>query len=192
MCILNSSKKNYPNKDKVAAYLRSWDFNNGAKLMEFSWIGNKFVEAFESLIVKDKGKYAGLPIIVAGDYADPEPLTTNNAEWNIYGLAGEFGKKLMPSDFAETKNYRYLINEDKGVFFDTERAFISYKDEDGEIWQVHPLTILCCDGNGRGGGDYHKKHRMVGAWKRNVVVVSDERPDETKYREVYYKFYEKW
>jgi hypothetical protein len=59
---------------------------------------------------------------------------------------------------------------------------------------MHPLTLLCSDGcNGgesRGGGDYHHKHRMIGAWRRNVVVTSDNRPDEKEYREVYYKFYD--
>lgn len=33
---------------------------------------------------------------------------------------------------------------------------------------------------------------MIGAWKRNVVVTSDNRPDEKEYREVFYNFYEKW
>lgn len=195
LVVLNSKKKNYPNKKKVAAYLESWDYQQGAKLMEFSWVGNHFVGRLENLINKENGKYAGYPVIVAGDYADDEPLTLKGEKWNIYNLAEEFGHKIEPEEAPEPKHYRYVINEDKKVFIDTERMKVVYEGEwQGEPYtmQVHPLSILCSDGcNGgdaRGGGDYHHKHRMVGAWRRNVVVVSDNRPDESEYREVFYNF----
>ena len=185
LVLLNSRKKTYPNKKKVKVYLQSWDFDQGAKLMEFSWIGNEFVGRLEALINKESGKYAGYPVIVAGDYADEEPYTLEGKKWNIYDLASVFGKKIEPKDAPEPKHYRYVINEDKKVFIDCERV----KSFDG--WRVHPLPILCCDGCYRGSGDYHNKHREVGAWKRNVVVTSDNRPDEKEYREVFYNFYEK-
>lgn len=197
LCILNSHKKNYPNSKKVEAYLTSWEYNNGAKLCEFSWVGNHFVATLEELINKEHGKYAYYPIIVAGDYADAEPLTLNGENWNIYDLAEKFGKEIKPSEAPKPHHYRYIINEDKKVFFDCERAYkqkIKFRDGCIEYWQMHPLTLLCSDGcNGgesRGGGDYHHKHRMIGAWRRNVVVTSDNRPDEKEYREVYYKFYD--
>jgi hypothetical protein len=199
LVLLNSHKKSYPNKKKVAAYLRSWDFNQGAKLMEFSWIGNNFVGCLEALINKESGEYAGYPVIVAGDYADEEPYTLNGEKWNIYQLASEYGHGIKPEDAPTPKHYRYVINEDKKVFIDCERMRVCGTTEwEGEktTWQVHPLTILCSDGcNGgdaRGGGDYRTKHREVGAWRRNVVVTSDNRPDESEYREVFYDFYEKW
>ena len=40
-------------KNPVEATLRSWDFQNGAKLMEHSWIGNSLVNAFIHLIGED-------------------------------------------------------------------------------------------------------------------------------------------
>ena len=198
LVLLNSKKKSYPNKKKVAAYLSAWDYDNGAKLTEFSWLGNRFVGTFEALINKENGMYAGYPVIVAGDYADEEPYTLDGEKWNIYHLASEFGHKIEPSEAPKPKHYRYVINEDKKVFIDCERMRVCgvYEDEDGRTeYKMHPLTILCSDGcNGgfaRGGGDYHNKHRMVGAWRRNVVVTSDNRPNEDEYREVFYDFYEK-
>lgn len=198
ICFLNSKKKSYPNKKKVAAYLRPWDYGQGAKLMEFSWIGNELVGRLEALINKESGKYAGYPVIIAGDYADEEPYPLNGEKWTIYQLAAEFGHRIEPEEAPEPKHYRYIINEDKKVFMDCNRVKISQVTEwegEKEIWKVHPLTILCSDGcNGgmpRGGGDYYNKHRMVGSWRRNVVVTSDNRPDENEYREVFYNFYEK-
>ena len=66
ICRLASKKKNYPNKEKVVEYLSSYDYGNGAKLMEFSWKDNRFVGALENLINKENGSWAGSPIIVAG------------------------------------------------------------------------------------------------------------------------------
>lgn len=196
LVVLNTKKKSAKNSDKIKAYMKSWDFEQGAKLMEFSWIGNHFVEYLESLINKENGVFAYYPIIVAGDYADEEPNTYNKEKWNIYQLCDVFGERLTPEWFAKNcikhKHYRYIINEDKMVFIDTERmrkCNVGYGDEK---WQVHPLTILLSDGNGRGGGDYGKKHREVGSWKRNVVLTSDNRPNEDEYREVFYDFYEEW
>ena len=199
LVVLNTHKKSAKNAEKIKAYMMSWDFDQGAKLMEFSWIGNHFVEYLESLINKENGLFAGYPVVVAGDYADEEPNTYKKEKLNIYQLCEEFGEKLTPEWFAknniEHKHYRYVINEDKKVFIDTQRMKSCGTTEwqGGKInWQVNPLTLLLADGNGRGGGDYHKEHREVGAWRRNVVVTSDNRPDEKEYREVFYNFYEKW
>lgn len=203
LIVLNKYKKNAKNCEKINSYMETWDFNQGAKLMEFSWIGNNFVSLFESLINKEHGMFAGYPIIVAGDYADEEPNTYKKEKLNLYTLCCEFGQRLTKKFFnahnIEPKHYRYVINEDKGLFIDTERMkVINTTEYDGITikWQVHPLTILCCDGNGRGNGDLNSdtnpNKRQIGAWRRNVVVVSDNRPDETKYREVFYDFREKW
>lgn len=50
---LASKKKNYPNKEKAVEYLSSYDYDNGAKLTEFSWKNNNFVGALENLINKE-------------------------------------------------------------------------------------------------------------------------------------------
>ena len=201
MVVLNTHKKNAKNCDKIKVYMESWSFDQGAKLMEFSWMGNKFVEHLESLINLENGPFAHCPIIVAGDYADAEPNKYNNEKVNIYDLTIDFGKELTPDWFEKhnikPQHYRYLINETKGVFFDTERVkHCDVSEYEGKkyFWKVHPLPILCCDGNGRGGGDLHsrKNMRAIGSWRRNVVVTSNNRPDESVYREVFYNFTDKF
>ena len=186
LVILNDHKKTYPNKKKVNSWLYSHEFDNGSKLMEFSYIDNHFVGTFEELINKEHGKFAGYPVICAGDYADDEPYKLNGEKMNIYSLCDDYGKEIKKDDAPKPKHYRYIINETKGLFFDTDRV---KEDKDG--YKIHPLPLLIADGNGRGGGDYEgKNERMIGSWKRNVVVTSDNRPDEAKYREVFYNFRE--
>lgn len=199
---LNSHKKNYPNKDKVRATMCPWVFNQGAKIMEFSYIGNNWVGRIENLINIDNenGRLAGTNILFAGDYADEETDKYSGEKVNVYSLASESGLDITPETAPEPRHYRYLINKTKKVFFDMDKVKVFHTStyEDGEVckWQVHPLPLLCNDGciggEPRGGGDYSNKHREVGAWRRNVVVTSDNRPDENEYREVFYNFYEKW
>lgn len=182
---LASKKKNYPNKEKVVEYLSSYDYENGAKLMEFSWKNNNFVGALENLINKENGAWAGSPIIVSGDYADEEPYTLNGEKWTIYSLAREYGTKL---EDIEAKHYRYFINEDKKQFFDVEKC-----KANNAGWTINPLPLLLADGNGKGGGDYSGvNEKRVGCWKRNIVVTSDNRPDENEYKEIFINFIENW
>lgn len=197
---LNSHKKNYPNKDKVKATMCTWYFDSGAKLMEFSYIGNKFVGTIENLINIDNenGRLAGSPILFAGDYANEEPYTLNGKKVTMYELAKNSRLDITPETAPEPRHYRYLINKTKKVFFDMNRVKVCDTTEyEGETieWRIHPLPLLCNDGciGGipLGGGDYSNKHREVGAWRRNVVVTSDNRPDDNEYREVFYNFYEK-
>jgi hypothetical protein len=51
-----------------------------------------------------------------------------------------------------------------------------FPDKDG--WQIHPLPLLTCEGNGRGGGDYGgNDQNLVGLWARNTISVSNDIPD---------------
>lgn len=148
--------------------------------MEFSWKDNNFVGALEHLINKENGKWAGSPIIVAGDYADDEPL--NGEVNNIYGLTRKYGKVLTD---IPAEHYRYFINEDTKEFVDIENC----KADKYRV--IHPLPLLLADGNGRGGGDYYGENlSRVGSWKRNVVVTSNNRPDESEYKEINITFKE--
>ena len=45
-------------------------------------------------------------------------------------------------------------------------------------YKVHPLPLLTCEGNGRGGGDYRPEdHPLIGIWARDVISVEKEKPD---------------
>ena len=58
--------------------------------------------------------------------------------------------------------------------------------DEGNTWTIHPLPILTCIGNGRGGGDYYGTNMdMVGAWAMDRITFTEEWP--VAYREVEYQ-----
>ena len=160
--------------------------------MEHSYVGNVFVKAFESLI-KDKPA----SVVWAGDYAEPEKegspyfipslnevkkLENSNAEdHNLYDLCGakenykEFKyaglsfKKMKPK--VPEFNCQYIVNNTKQQFVDITK---SPKDSDG--YQIHPLPLLTCEGNGQGGGDYYRRNKHIGIWALDEIYVSNKKP----------------
>ncbi len=93
---------------KVEHWFNCYDFSNGAKLMEHSYIGNDFVAAVESLLAQE----APRRVVWAGDYADAEPdsetggplivksdmYTAGEGEANLYVLAELSGKDPLRPD----------------------------------------------------------------------------------------------
>jgi hypothetical protein len=154
-------------------FVYSHAYGNGLKLMEHSWIGNPFVGIVEDLVAEG-GAWHGDRIVWAGDYADDE----KNRKSNLWSLIGDKDKNEIKPEPTKNK-YRYVVNLDTEEFVDTKKVPLSeVYEEDGKEWpfQIHPLPILTCEGNGRGGGDLHKKSDLVGKWARNRVIVSKRKP----------------
>jgi len=163
----------------------SHDYGSGLKLMEHSWIGNGFVEVVERLIAKG-GAWFGSRIVWAGDYADPEKDAEGNDmkiehegklyDLNLYGMYGDDKHKIKPVfEKLKGRKLRFLKNLDTKEFVDLNKV-----PADGDGWNIHPLPLLTCEGNGRGGGDYHKESELVGKWARNRVVMQRNRPRSGK------------
>ena len=169
----------------------SWDFGSGAKLMEHSWMKNPFVKFVENLIAED-GVWHGKRIVWAGDYADTEPIKYGNdivdenkddSNRNLYELSDVV---IKLTSGQKLKHYRYIINESKKEFVDKNKC---PKDNDG--WRIHPLPLLTCEGNGRGGGDYHGDNMdFVSIWARDIITVSSKKPKG--YKEIKPDFLENW
>lgn len=180
--------------------------NNGAKLMEHSYIGNYYVKAYELALAN---KFYGYPFVWVGDYSD-EMFNTD-----VYTKANEFidnktiqtakkkgfypiqdsirFEKICPDGSIETKfeqdfiqkvvteknynklpEYKYLINLDKKVFV----KLPTYKPK---TWTIHPLPLLCAEGNQRGGGDYYGTNAiLVGEWAYDRIGIANELPDDIK------------
>lgn len=184
--------------NKPEIYASSWDFQNGAKLMEHSYIGNTLVGAVEYMIEDDEAK-----IVWAGDYADGEQ---DNEENNIYDIVDNEDNNVMkitPQYFAKekkkgvdyicamfqrtSKRTRYIINHTKKQFVDKTKCPVS-NDE----WKlsINPLPLLTAEGNGRGGGDYNGVNcNLVGSWARNLISVSVNHPGDD-YEEIIPNFME--
>lgn len=178
-------------KKTPIGFAYSHDFGSGLKLMEHSWAKNDFVGFIESLFKKGMAFYKS-PIVWAGDYADEEPFENLSKEVvdslvaegykldelkkrgaTLYSIASHSAPKLRPNthrieDFKILKanETRYLVNHDKKEFVDKTKT---PRDDDG--WRIHPLPLLTCEGNGRGGGDYRGESELVGRWARDVISV---------------------
>ena len=168
--------------EEVKCWMYSHEYDNGMKLMEHSWLANGFVRTFESLLAETPQR-----VVWAGDYADEEPNRTytydgKEHEANLYNLC-EDTLKVRPN--IQEKYYRYLINHTKGLYIDKNKIPVSDVWTDpktGKKWdfQIHPLPLLTCEGNGRGGGDYRKEEEIVGTWARDVISVSTTKPKGLK------------
>lgn len=162
------------------SYVSSHDFDNGLKLMEHSYIGNKFVNAVEQLIAKG-GNWFGDRIVWAGDYADPELNDDGSiSEKNLVDLCED---RIKPQ-IDKIKYFRFLVNRTKKEFVDLSKVPVCdtyhWKDDNGKIhttfYKIHPLPLLTCEGNGRGGGDYHGESELIGAWARDVIQPQTKKP----------------
>jgi hypothetical protein len=184
-------------------YLYSHDYHNGLKLMEHSWVGNGFVNVVEELI-SEGGAWHGDRIVWAGDYADPEPRKTKRYKdkydgkmktrklnlWDLIDKDVDPAMKIQPAG-GTIKNFKYLVNLDTKEFVDYSKIPLSdVVEEDGEEWPfiINPLPLLTCEGNGRGGGDFHKEHSLVGKWARQRVVTTNTKPEG--YKEIKFNLYE--
>lgn len=173
--------------------------------MEHSWRLNPFVRFIENQLLIQPQR-----LVWAGDYADNEdPKTLTKAEikelsdekseyWNstklkaegvnLYSLSETVAKITHDEEIPKDKNKynynykkvapltaKYLINYDKKEFVDKTKV---PKDSDG--WQMHPLPILTCEGNGRGGGDFRGESKLIGSWSRDRIGVVTKKSDIPK------------
>lgn len=172
--------------------------NCGAKLMEHSYVGVWYIKEYEHALATD---FYNHPFVWSGDYADEhlgtdiysaaysfiEKMTDKNAEERGYekNPNGSWGCEYIRNGIAvserefipKTKSeklptYKYIINFTKKIF-----VCIPEKPDNG--WVIHPLPLLCADGNGRGGGDYEGTNmELIGSWAFDNIGVADEIPDE--------------
>ena len=150
-------------------------YGNGVKLMEHSFIGNNFVSTFE-FGLSPEGIYYKSRVVWAGDYADKEPDNEN-----LYHQCNEYNM-IRPSE-KETGRFRFVVNHTKKQFVDKSKI---PKNKYG--YTLHPIPLLTCEGNGRGGGDYDTDSPLIGSWARDVISVEETTPE---FEEVIFDFMEK-
>jgi len=162
----------FPNVTNLLFIFNTWDYNNGSKLMEHSWMPNNLMRAVMAKI-KEVGE---VKVVWAGDYADNE----ENIDENLFGIHSDEksegqDKVCIVDDIPETQP-RYIINKTKKEYVDLESC---PSFDDG--WVIHPLSLLTCEGNGRGGGDFnddeYKYTKYIGRWHRDIISVGDDKPE---------------
>ena len=156
------------NGKKIIVWMNAHNYSNGLKLTEHSYLGNNFVSTFE-FGLSPEGPYYKSRVVWAGDYADKEP----DQEDNLYHMCNEYNM-INPQE-KDTTKYRYIINHSKKQYVDKTKVpttRVDYKD-----WALHPLSLLTCEGNGRGGGDYRDDAPIVGTWARDIISVDEVKPE---------------
>ena len=189
-------KKNWKQaKNPVEASLKCYDYHNGAKLMEHSYVGNGFVNAVEHLLAN---QYKGYPFVWIGDYADN--VTTNTGEHCIYNDANNFMYKYENGSLeSESKKYEKLkaglpneIHHYKYVVNYTKKQYCIIPEKKERVWQVHPLPLLTCSGNGRGGGDYGIDDERVGIWAFDRIGITDDEAEIAGFKQISGEFKLDW
>lgn len=167
-------KKDWKKEHKpIQAALSPYDFDNGVKLMEHSYIRNDYVSAFMHLVHELDKDRSGLPCVWCGDYADTistegrplfEKMNTDTQTLEVVGgfkaykeaydwiykgeeYSDEYNDVLNLIKDYNMHNYRYIINH-------TKKEYVKVPAHEKDKWKIHPLPILLADGNGRGSGDY--------------------------------------
>lgn len=161
--------------EEVVAWMYSHTYNNGLKLMEHSYQGNNFVSTFEKGLTR-RGKFYKSRVVWGGDYADDEPdvkmvVDGKEVEVNLFHLCND-GNEVTPKE-SSTTNYPYILNHTKKLFVDKNKV---PEIQDWKGTKIHPLPLLTCEGNGRGGGDFRGESDLIGSWARDVISVEKDNP----------------
>ena len=138
-----------------------------AKLMEHSYLDNEGVGAFEWELTPE-GRHHMSRVAWCGDYADAEPGLGKN----LHLICNERKDLMLLSTANNTSEYPFLVNHTKREFVDKRKVA---KGVEG--LRIHPLPLLTCEGNGRGGGDFHGESPLVGSWARDVISAEKSAPD---------------
>ena len=181
-------EKTEENHETVKAWMYSHEYDNRLKLMEHSYQGNNFVSTFEKQLSR-KGDYHKSRVVWSGDYADNEPdlkiiYEGKEHNANLYSLCN-CENEIKPK-VSKTDTYPYILNHTKKLFVDKNKV-PEIKDWEGA--KIHPLPLLTCEGNGRGGGDFRGDEKgIVGSWARDVISVEKTNPlvttDTMDYKEI--------
>lgn len=162
--------------------LYSWDYDNGLKLMEHSWVGNNFVDAVTSLIENDPAHVGWV-----GDYSDAVGCPGDiyeacwcNSDEEPYKVQPEVERPYFLDKDGCWIKHGYYVNRTKHEYVDMAQYITMNKPDE---WDgiVSPLPLLTCIGNGQGGGDYHSEieRGMVGYWFMDMIEYTEEQPGET-------------
>ena len=161
---------------KRTAYNRRVDGHyTMAKLMEHSWWNNDFCCALSKTLVNNPRKIAWV-----GDYAEEDECKALGFEY-AEAWGGEDQDPavgISSTDFTLDK-VKYLVNVTKKLYVDLAKYKESSTEESGRV--IHPIPLLTCIGNGRGGGDYSPadgvSDEWVGAWAFDAIMLTNDKPE---------------
>lgn len=181
---------------------------NGSKLMEHSYVGNTYVGAYVKLLAKKYygypfvwvGDYADdkfninvyenallyINDVIESNAKKQGYVKENDSTYckfmryccgdkDILSMKDEeyFAEKYSYEEVGGNQlDYKYILNLDK-------KQYVKIPKYNENEWTIHPLPLLCADGNGRGSGDYSGSDMdKVGVWAYDRIGISNEIPNE--------------
>ena len=157
--------------------LSPYDFDNGAKLMEHSYIANNFVNAVLSELRDTPHRVYWL-----GDYAESKHFLNGDfrlTNQQCQEMSTNESIRVQPTPANQIWIYDefYAINLDK-------REYLKFEKNDPHLYQINPLPLLTAVGNGEGGGDYAGVGEdNVGIWSGNYIYITDKLPTDKDFEE---------
>ncbi len=154
-------------------FLSSYNYGSGAKLTEHSWLLNPMVNAV-MLALTPRGLWHLDRLVWAGDYMDDglfmkqiKGKTRNDS--NLYSCCrydDDNGHKpcirQIRLGFPDGPEPTLIVNHTNKEY--VLLTGLPEEDPSDPGWHLHPLPLLTCSGNGRGGGDFNGDNPYVGTW----------------------------
>jgi hypothetical protein len=158
-------------------FLLCYDYGSGAKLMEHSWIQNPMVTAI-LIALTPAGRWHRDHLVWAGDYMDEGLFLEgingkNESDLTLYDCcivkegqpAAPINKvRLILPDGPEPK---FIADHDTKEYVSLDNLPEEEPTDPG--WHIHPLPLLTCSGNGRGGGDFRANNIYTGRWSGHSI-----------------------
>lgn len=172
----------------------SWEYANGAKLMEHSYVGNNFVNAVLHEIFYQRRRIAWMGDYSCDDFNERSYAKKLSEEKfrDIYDVVWQ--KKADKTGICTLPTTDLiLLNHTRQSFVDLRK--VTKADDWGFI--VHPLPLLTACGNGLGGGDYascYPDADKVGLWAFDEIECVEADTNSAlprEYVEERYNFIEK-
>jgi len=166
LVIILGNKPDDGEQEVVRYHLSPHGYGSGSKLCEHSFMQNKFVRTIEQLICPS-GIFYKSRIVWAGDYADNEQCLSKNLYKHVEDKT--YNQMLCIKDDNKYNEYRYIVNHTKKQYVDKTKC----------VSHIHPLPLLVCEGNMRGGGDYWGENAdLCGTWARDIISVEIDQPSD--------------
>ncbi|RWU08178.1 hypothetical protein [Pedobacter chitinilyticus] len=153
-------------------FVSPYTYHSGAKLMEHSWLYSPMVNAVVTAIAP-AGTWHGCRLVWAGDYMDEQLFLKGLGKRarsfkTLYDCCQSPDETdtpcIAPAQLKITDGPAgaYLANHDKKQ--QVALSDLPEEDPNEKGWHIHPLPLLCCSGNGRGGGDFRGENPYTGSW----------------------------
>ena len=139
------------------------------------------IEEMETILLQrinsiNKEEYKSVSVSVVPDLNIQGDVITIPVLCDLGNINDKCGDeiKVRPVKKSMSK-FRYIVNHDKKQFVDKTKV-PEIKDWEGA--RLHPLPLLTCEGNGRGGGDFRGEDKRIGMWARDLISIEKEMPSD--------------